>query len=75
LLAEQFGPMVPEHVYDALEAADSPIDYLAKLYPRVNQHKAWFEQLIANLFEPDDDKGGLGGITGDAPTSIERSAT
>lgn len=51
LLAEQVGPMIPEHVWNALEASENPVEYLASMYPKVNHFRPWFDRLADNLLE------------------------
>lgn len=51
LIADQVGPMIPEHVWEALENSDDAVSYLASMYPKVNTFRAWFDRLAENLLE------------------------
>lgn len=53
LLVEEILPMIPQSVFDKLTEVDQPIDWLQDRFPRVGQHRAWFEGLLANIFEED----------------------
>lgn len=53
-MAEQVAAVLPPQIWDALMEADNATDYLQSIFPRVAQHRAWFEAVIANLFEEDD---------------------
>ena len=61
IIAQQALNTIPENYLDELEAvSDDPAGiaaYLAQEFPGVAQHRAWFDRLVAEMYEPEQAPG------------------
>src|SRR5262249_27680295 len=57
MVAENFGAMLPEDIEEQLTSVPDPVGWLQERYPRVGQHRAWFQGLVDAFFEPGDQMG------------------
>lgn len=57
LLVEQVVAVLPADVMEELTEVESPVDWLQERFPRVAQHRPWFQALVDAIFEEGDNEG------------------
>jgi hypothetical protein len=50
MVAEWIEKNVPPNILEHIEQQENVVDYLASQFPDVNQHRTWFEAVVANIW-------------------------
>jgi hypothetical protein len=56
-VAQQLIEKIPQQLSDELEEQDDIVEYLSHKFPAVRLHKAWFEALVAEIWETEQSPG------------------
>lgn len=58
IIAEQVAGMLPPDIMEELTVVADPMEWLVSRFPRVEQHRPWFQSLLDNIFEEGDEGEG-----------------